>query len=185
MLWGGEEQGLLGSSAYCKAHQDEMERTSACFVHDGGTNYVSGIGVTEPQREDFEQVFAPVLNLHEERPFKIRTVGSLRGGASDHGSFLAQNVPGYFWDQSGRSVYGYGWHTQNDTYNIAIPEYQSHTATIAAVAAYQTANLKNLISREDMRSTGERPMQNRTLGVQFPGDGPAMRVEEVVDGGTP
>ena len=180
MLWGGEEQGLLGSAAYCQARQDEMARTSACFVHDGGTNYVSGIAVTPSQKADFEKIFAPVLLLHPDRPFAIREVPRLSGGASDHGSFLAQGVPGYFWDQAGRSVYGFGWHTQHDTYNIAIPEYQSHTATIVAVAALGTANLPHLISRENMRSTAERPLQNRTLGVQFGDEGPAMAVAEVV-----
>ena len=180
MLWGGEEQGLLGSAAFCKAHQAEMSKYSACFVHDGGTNYVSGIGATEHQLSDFERVFAPVLDLHPDRPFEVKKVRGLRGGGSDHGSFLAQGVPGYFWNQSGRSVYGYGWHTQHDTYDIAIPEYQMHTATIVATGALGTANLPNMISREGMRSASERPRQGRILGVQFPDSG-EMKVESVVD----
>src|SRR5439155_2352682 len=33
MLFSGEEQGLLGSRAYVKAHPDEMKKISAVFVH--------------------------------------------------------------------------------------------------------------------------------------------------------
>jgi Zn-dependent M28 family amino/carboxypeptidase len=42
MLWSGEEQGLLGSRAYIKAHPEENAKISAVLVHDGGTNYASG-----------------------------------------------------------------------------------------------------------------------------------------------
>src|SRR5262249_42660544 len=63
MLWSGEEQGLLGSAAYVKAHKDLMPKVSAVLVHDGGTNYLSGIGATEAMTSDFEQVFAPVRDL--------------------------------------------------------------------------------------------------------------------------
>ena len=51
MLWSGEEQGLLGSAAYVKAHKDLMPKISAVLVHDGGTNYLSGIGATEAMIE--------------------------------------------------------------------------------------------------------------------------------------
>ena len=60
MLWSGEEQGLLGSAAYVKSHKDLMSRISAVLVHDGGTNYLSGIGATETMLADFEKVFEPV-----------------------------------------------------------------------------------------------------------------------------
>ena len=43
MLWSGEEQGLLGSRAWVEAHPEELDRISAVFVHDAGTNYLSGI----------------------------------------------------------------------------------------------------------------------------------------------
>src|SRR5262249_41177993 len=35
MLWSGEEQGLLGSRAYIKAHPEETEKISCVLVHDG------------------------------------------------------------------------------------------------------------------------------------------------------
>ena len=73
MLWSGEEQGLLGSAAYVKAHKDLMPKISAVLVHDGGTNYLSGIGATEAIYSDFEQVFTPVKELDPKNyPFEVQ-----------------------------------------------------------------------------------------------------------------
>ncbi len=170
MLWSGEEQGLLGSAAWCKKHQAELDKISAVFVHDGGTNYVSGVAGTKSHQADFKAVFAPALQLEPEMPFDVREVDGLSGGGSDHGSFLAMGVPGFYWDQKGRAVYRYGWHTQNDTYDIAIPEYQRHTATVIALGAYGVANLDHLLSREGLRSPRGAIPTSRVLGVEFEKD---------------
>lgn len=49
-LWGGEEQGLLGSAAYAAAREDELDRCVAVLNADGGTGRI--IGWTTPGRED-------------------------------------------------------------------------------------------------------------------------------------
>lgn len=171
MLWSGEEQGLLGSRAWVQGHQDQLERISAVYVHDGGTNYLAGIGGTEHQVEDFRRIFAPVMDLDPEMPFKVREVDGLSSfGGSDHASFIRFGVPGFFWSQKGRAKYGYGWHTQNDTYDLAIPEYQRHSATVIAVGAYGTANLDHLLSREAMRHARGAIPTGRMLGVNIKRD---------------
>ena len=156
MVWSGEEQGLLGSAAYVKAHKDVMPKISAVIVHDGGTNYLSGIGGTEAMMSDFELVFAPVKELDPQFPFEVRKVAGLSGGGSDHASFLAANVPGFFWRQSGKARYQHTHHTQYDTYDQAIPDYQKHSALVAAVSAYGIANLDHLLSREKLRARATR-----------------------------
>ena len=50
MLWSGEEQGLFGSRDYVKAHPELMPKISAVLVHDGGTNYLSGLGVPKAMK---------------------------------------------------------------------------------------------------------------------------------------
>ncbi len=167
MLWSGEEQGLLGSAAYVKAHKDLMPRISAVLVHDGGTNYLSGIGATEAMQADFEKVFAPMKELDPAYPFEVRKVTGLTGGGSDHASFLSANVPGFFWGQrGGRAQYNHTHHTQFDTYDMAIPEYQVHSSLVVALGAYGIAELDHLLSREKLRDV--RGMANRrTLGVQL------------------
>ena len=147
MLWSGEEQGLLGSAAYVKAHPELMPKISAVLVHDGGTNFLSGIGGTEAMQSDLMQVFTPVMSLDSKFPFAVTKVDGLRGGGSDHASFLSANVPGFFWGQrGGKADYNHTHHTQFDTYDAAIPEYQKHSSIVIAIGLYGIANLDHLLS---------------------------------------
>ena len=182
MLWSGEEQGLLGSAAYVKAHKDLMPKISAVLVHDGGTNYLSGIGATEAIFSDFEQVFTPVRDLDSKNyPFELRKVPGLFGGGSDHASFLSANVPGFFWRQSGSARYQRTHHTQYDTFDSANPEYQKHSSLVVAIGAYGIANLDHLLSREKLRPTGAMAGRGnrRTLGVQLD----ELKIAEIEDDG--
>jgi carboxypeptidase Q len=165
MLWSGEEQGLLGSAGYVKANKDLLPKISAVLVHDGGTNYLSGIGATEAMFSDLEQVFEPVKSLDPKMPFAVRKVPGLFGGGSDHASFLAANVPGFFWNQAGKANYNRTHHTQNDTYDAAIADYQKHSAVVAALGAYGIANLDHMLSREKLRAPGGAFANRRMLGV--------------------
>ena len=119
MLWSGEEQGLLGSKAYVLKHAKEVNETvSAVFVHDGGTNYCSGIICTPAMKEDFEKVFAPVMKLDERAPFEIQITQSMRARAEAITYRLSKRgVPGFFWKQAGRATYRTTHHTQFDTYD--------------------------------------------------------------------
>jgi hypothetical protein len=165
-LWGGEEQGLLGSRGWCNAHEDKLENISAVFVHDGGTNYVSGLGVTKEQHAAFKKVVAPALDLDEKMKFKLSVAeGGLRGGGSDHAAFLRKGVPGFYWRQSGRARYGQGWHTQKDTFDMAIPEYQRHSAVVIALVAYGVANLPEKLSRKNL--INKQPRRSMTRGMGF------------------
>jgi hypothetical protein len=180
MLWSGEEQGLLGSAAYVKANKDLMPKISAVLVHDGGTNFLSGIGATEAIYSDFEQVFAPVKELDPKNyPFDLRKVPGLFGGGSDHASFLSANVPGFFWRQSGSARYQHTHHTQYDTFDAAVPDYQKHSSLVVAIGAYGIANLDHLLSREKLRAAGvlAGAFNRRTLGVQLD----EMTVAEIDD----
>jgi carboxypeptidase Q len=170
MLWSGEEQGLLGSRAWIKAHPEAMKLISAVIVHDGGTNYVSGINATEKMFPIFEKVFERAKGLDAALPFVIRKVPGLpRGIGSDHDSFLAQGVPGFFWNQ-GRTAekgqnYTHEHHTQHDLYAAAIPEFQKHSAIVIATGAWGLANLDALLPRDGLTAQATKENQ-RMLGVQ-------------------
>lgn len=150
MLWSGEEQGLLGSRAFVGKHKEDVQKNvSAVFVHDGGTNYVAGLRCTKAMKADFDAVFAPVKTLNPSMPFDIAEIKSMypRGG-SDHVPFIAAGVPGFFWSQRGRATYRTTHHTQYDTFESVVPEYQEHSSMVIAVGAYGTANLDHLLPRE-------------------------------------
>ena len=70
------------------------------------------------------------------KPFTVSVAtGGLGGGGSDHASFIRAGVPGFSWRQSGTAVYGRTWHSQWDTYDAAIEDYQKHSSVVIAMGA--------------------------------------------------
>lgn len=158
-LWGGEEEGLLGSHGYVQRHRPGMAKVSAVFNHDTGTNWAQGLSVTQAMHDQLAPVFAHVNRLLKAPDadwsgpvFNLRVVPQVSGGGgSDHASFIAAGVPGLNWGLRGRSNYfRHTWHTQWDTIDVAIEEYQRHTATVIAIAALGTANLPALLDRANV-----------------------------------
>lgn len=163
ILWTGEEQGLLGSRAYVESLSDEEKaKIVCCLVDDGGTNYQGGIQGIESQRDYLAAATAPIngrvwdpidgrylnvnVQINERMP---------RGGGSDHASFNAIGIPGYFWDEVGRAEYGYGWHTQHDKIDLAIPNYLRQSATNTAIVAYNLACAPEMLPRQEREESEE------------------------------
>lgn len=156
ILWTGEEQGLLGSRAYVDSlSEEERAKIVACFVDDGGTNTQGGIVGVEEMRDYLAAATAPIngrvwdevdgryLNVD------ISIVDDMpRGGGSDHASFNRVGIPGFYWDEVGRAIYGFGWHTQNDKLDLAIPNYLRQSATNTAIVAYNLASAPEILPRE-------------------------------------
>jgi Zn-dependent M28 family amino/carboxypeptidase len=57
-LWGGEEQGQLGSTAYARAHSAELDRLFLTLNSDAGTGRI--IGWTAPGRDDLIGAVRPL-----------------------------------------------------------------------------------------------------------------------------
>ncbi|MCA8968288.1 MAG: M20/M25/M40 family metallo-hydrolase [Planctomycetes bacterium] len=175
ILWGGEEQGLLGSRAYVAKHRSELAKVSGVFNHDTGTNWANSLGVPVDMYDDMERVCAPLAALKSPEPDysgevfrlgKLKSIGGggRGGGGSDHASFLTADIPAWSWGLRGKSDYfQYTWHSQWDTYDVAIPEYQRHTSTVIATVALGVANLPNLLCRD---SVGRNATRTRPEGMQ-------------------
>ncbi|MEM9165833.1 MAG: M20/M25/M40 family metallo-hydrolase [Planctomycetota bacterium] len=171
ILWTGEEQGLLGARAYVASLSDEERaRISATFVDDGGTNYEGGIpaadvmvdylaAATAPTNGQFFSEIDRGVLLADDNPdnddragwldVNIRPTGATINthSGSDHAAFNEVGIPGFFWDEVGRSDYRFGWHTQNDRIELAIEEYLIQSATNAAITAYNLACAPELLPR--------------------------------------
>lgn len=155
VLWGGEEQGLLGSRAYVEKHKADLDKISAVFNDDAGSNYQGGLRILK----EWEPFFAPLAEAMNRAfpgmPFKLELSETMpRGGGSDHAAFLQVGVPGLHWFETGRQNYRQVWHTQNDTFENAIPEYLVQSATNSAVAAYLLAMNPSLLPRPAAPGSG-------------------------------
>ncbi|MGI8924010.1 MAG: M28 family metallopeptidase [Fimbriimonadales bacterium] len=149
ILWTGEEQGLLGSRAYVEKHKAGLDKISAVFVDDGGTNYEGGLVCIAAMQPLLAQAIEPVATFFPGMPVTLRVRETMpKGGGSDHSSFNAVGVPGFFWAEDGRADYNYVHHTQHDKLEQAIPEYLVQSSTVAAVTAYNLACADTLLPRQ-------------------------------------
>lgn len=153
ILWSGEEQGLFGSRGYVKDHAAEMDKISACLVDDGGTNYWGGFVGLATQEEFFKPSMDALNAAFPELPMKWVTQAKMpRGGGSDHASFNAVGVPGFFTIETGVSDYTYVHHTQHDRLEAAINAYLVQSSTAAAVTSLNLANASSMLPREPKTS---------------------------------
>jgi hypothetical protein len=191
MLWGGEEQGLLGSNRYVTMHRQEMAKFSCVFNHDTGTNWAQSLPVTEAMLGPMTAAFAPIMTLTPPEQdfdgpvFHFQKVEAIRGGGgSDHASFLRAGVPAWSWNLRGRADYSYSWHSQWDTYDVAIPEYQQHTATVIALAALGVASLPELLPRDGVGGGGAGGGDaGMFLGAMFGAEVEGTTFKAVTEGG--
>ena len=151
-LWAAEEYGLLGSAAWVKQNPDKLPGISAVFNRDGGTNCISGLGVSKAMMADFKQVTKPILGLNPKYPFELtersRPVRKGGRGGTDTFSFLQKDVPAFGFSTKGEQQYGRTWHTTLDSYDQIIPAYEEYSSMVTAVVAYGVANLDHLLSRD-------------------------------------
>lgn len=155
-LWAAEEFGLLGSKAWVLGNEDKWDRISNYFNRDGGPTVANSLSVPEAMYADFEKICEPLNSINPDFPFTLTKSEprrrTTRAGGSDHAYFAINGVPTIGFgtgDPKGYDFnYGEIWHTERDTYNMSIPEYQEHTAVVTAVVVYGIANLDHILSRE-------------------------------------
>ncbi len=153
-LWGGEEQGLLGSQAYVKQHFGdpktmklipEHARLSGYFNLDNGSGKIRGVYLqgNEAMRPLFQQWLAPFRDLG------VTTITIRNTGGTDHLSFNAVGLPGFQFIQDPLDYGTITHHSDMDTYDHAIgPDLMQASAVIAAVV-YEAANLKEMLPRRE------------------------------------
>ena len=145
-LFTGEEQGLLGSREYARAHARELAAYQAVLVLDNGTGRITGMALQgrNELRDLWRAMLAPVKELG---PFGVRPGNK---GGTDHLSFIPYGVPGFNYDQLTRG-YNHTHHSQVDIFDHAVPADIAQAATVMAVNAWQLANLPELLPRNPQR----------------------------------
>jgi len=148
VLFWGEEQGLLGSREYVRAHKDELEKISAMLVHDNGTGKVTSIGLSGQYqaREIMDQVVAPLRSLGLQE-LSMRLMGGM-----DHASFVPEGVPAFACIQD-TTDYNKTHHSQSDTFDKTNKDNLLQGAQVIAAVAFKIANLSDLLPRRPRPAT--------------------------------
>lgn len=156
ILWAGEEFGLLGSQSWVDRNPEKLPKISNMVNRDGGPTVPTGVSVPEAMREDFELICQPINSINPDFPFEIldRTPRQKpeKAWGTDSGPFAVEGVPTIHINSGDPKGYDFNyreiWHTERDTYNKSIPEYQDHASIVTAIVVYGIANLDHLLSRE-------------------------------------
>ncbi|HKB14212.1 MAG TPA: M20/M25/M40 family metallo-hydrolase [Vicinamibacterales bacterium] len=91
-LWGGEEEGQLGSGAYVRAHAGELDNCVAVLNSDAGTGRL--IGWTAPGRADVATAVRPLLEPLQRAVGAITFDTSMRYAfQSDGAAFIRAGIP--------------------------------------------------------------------------------------------
>jgi len=154
-LWGGEEEGLLGSYGYVKNHfgsgetgtfNPEQSKVSVYFNLDNGTGKIRGIYAQRNQevKPIFEQWLAPFNDLG------AKTVTLSNAGSTDHLSFDWANIPGFQFIQDPLDYATKTRHTNMDTYDYLQMDDLKQAAIIVASFVYQAANRPELLPRKPL-----------------------------------
>ena len=152
-LWGGEEEGLLGSQAYVKEHFGSFENQKAdygklagYFNIDSGTGRARGAGVFGPPEAAtvIREAVAPFEDLGVAGA--VPTKGRGLGG-SDHTSFNQAGLPGIGINQDPIEYGTATWHTNLDTYERIIEDDAKSSAMVIAAAVYKLAMRDELLPR--------------------------------------
>jgi carboxypeptidase Q len=151
-LFTGEEEGLVGSVEYVKAHKAELDKISGIFVHDTGTGRVLTLGLHDnyQDREVVDQEIAPLRSLQLLEPVIQRSFGT------DHASFDDVGVPG-FWAVQESAEYSKTHHSQSDTFDKVWKDDLNQGAQVLAAWAYNTAQLPGMLPRRAVNTSAKKP----------------------------
>lgn len=139
-LWGSEEQGLNGSSAYVEDNSEVVDGLQALFNQDNGTGRVvriSGQGFLHSY-EFMQRWLEPVpeeVKGHIETTFP----GTPAGGGSDYASFIAAGAPGFSLSSLSWSYWNYTWHTNRDTYDKIVFDDVRNNVILTAILTYMAS----------------------------------------------
>jgi len=156
ILWAGEEFGLYGSRSWVERNEDKLDKISNMFNRDGGPTVANSLSVPEAMWNDFEIICEPLSNINPDFPFTLEkrepSKKPKEAWGTDSGPFAVKGVPTITFGTADPKGYDFNyreiWHTERDTYNMSIPEYQEHTSIVTAIVVYSIANLDHLLSRE-------------------------------------
>jgi carboxypeptidase Q len=153
-LWGGEEQGLLGSYGYVKNHfmsvdgtmKPEQSKVSAYFNLDNGTGKIRGI---------FAQGNTAIAPIFEKwlTPFHdlgAKTVTLKNTGSTDHLSFDWAGIPGFQFIQDPIDYETRTHHSNQDNYDHLQIEDLKQAAIIVASFVYQSSVRADMLPRKTL-----------------------------------
>jgi len=154
-LWGGEEEGLLGSRAYVREHYGDPatmtlkpahSTLSAYFNSDNGTGRIRGIWLQS--NPDVEPIFRQWMALLED--LGVFATGPRSVTSTDHLSFDAVGLPAFQFMVDRLEYNSRTHHSNMDTFDRVQADDMIQQATVIAVFAYNAAMRDEKLPRKPL-----------------------------------
>ena len=153
-LWGGEEQGYLGSMAYAENHygkvnettrKKEVEKISAYINMDNGAGQMRGLYLqgNEAVKPIFEEMLEPYEHLD------VNNLTIQNTNFTDHDVFDYYKIPGFQIIQDELNYKTVTHHTNLDALEYVPERDMMINATVIAALVYQIAEKDSRLPRED------------------------------------
>jgi len=155
ILFSGEEEGLLGSRAYSRAHRSELDNAAGVIVYDSGTGKTTGFstGGRTDVLDTARQIIAPL------QQFGVKDLKTDMEWGTDHFDLMLEGVPTFVADQE-EANYLVNYHAVSDTYDkVDFPQLKKHVAE-AAEFAFSLANLPEKIGPRYTRAQIEQSIRD-------------------------
>jgi len=137
VLFGGEEEGLLGSHAYAKAHEAELKNCAAVIVTDSGSEAPKGWMTLG--RADVKAKLAPLAPLLAGLGAEGTTDYGRIAFGTDEAAFVARGVPALLlW--TGFDKYRALHHKPSDTFDKVVQKDLTLGAAVVGLTAYAIAD---------------------------------------------
>jgi hypothetical protein len=160
-LWSGEEQGLLGSKAYVKAHFGDPETMKLTEAHakltgyfnlDNGSGRIRGVYLqgNDAMRPIFQQWLEPFRDLG------VSTISIRNTGGTDHLSFDAVGLPGFQFIQDPLDYSTITHHSNMDTLDHVQEADLMQAAAVIATVVYEAANRQEMLPRKALPKPGPK-----------------------------
>lgn len=154
-LWTGEEQGLIGSREYVRAHFWDAEHNAPRPAHDKFSVYFNldnGAGAIRGIYTQGNEAVAPIfrewMKHVDSDSISVRHVSLNSTGGTDHLSFDAVGLPGFQFIQDPIEYYTRTHHSNQDVFERLLPTDMRHNAVVIATFAYLAANADAKLPRK-------------------------------------
>jgi carboxypeptidase Q len=140
VLFSGEEQGLLGSKAYLKAHAAEQPKIQAMLTQDAGGGRITGFLDMK-----VDEWFAALNDAKEQtKELSHLDITYAAGGGSDHQAFFEQGIPAFAPIQDPLDYRSHTWHSQVDTVDHVSKDNLIQNTQVMAAMTWAMLNNRKL-----------------------------------------
>jgi carboxypeptidase Q len=170
ILYGGEEQGMIGSYGYVRAHRAELDKYRGVIVFDSGVGRVTGFSLGG--RADIDAGVQEILKPFAGWGANHNTIDAEWG--TDHFDFMLEGVPTLVANQE-ITNYLFNYHAASDTFDKVDNRELKLNTVLAAVTAWGIADrpepLGKRLNRAEMETLLKQTGLDEELKTQGYWDG--------------